>query len=161
MVIVPPAGDSRPRQPWPFSIWVRPRLRELKGAVILPAVERYLDEVLDCDPMFTPFKMASWANVLHEGHWQAPHIHPKEYTIISGVYYVDVPSQPAPTGHLEFINPHPISVPLGAQTMTRSHQPVTGQLLLFPPYYMHYVNPMGKGGPRIVVSFDVRLNPGS
>lgn len=136
-------------------------VKELKGKIILPGVERYLDEVLDCDPMFTSFKIASWANVLREGHWQAPHIHPKEYTIISGIYYVDVPNQPAPAGQLEFVNPHPISVSLGAQAMTRTHQPVTGQLLLFPPYYLHYVNPVGKGDPRIVVSFDVRMNPGS
>lgn len=85
-------------------------------------------------------------------------MHPKEYNIISGVYYVDVPEQEAPAGDLYFVNPHPISVMAGAQSMTRSHTPVSGQLLLFPPYYMHYVHPMISDDPSVVVAFDVRLD---
>lgn len=133
-------------------------VKALRNQVILPAVEHYLGEVLGADPLFTPFVLKSWANILTRGHWQGPHMHPKEYTVISGVYYVAVPEAPAPSGRLEFINPNLSSVSLGAQSATRRHESKTGQILLFPPYYMHFVHPVQEDQQRIVVAFDVRLD---
>jgi hypothetical protein len=135
-----------------------PRVAQLKAEIVLPAVEHYLTEVYSVNPLFTPFTVKSWANRLSRGDWQAPHMHPKEYTIISGVYYVDVPTAPAPSGHIEFINPNLASVSLGGQIATRRHEPKTGQILLFPPYYMHFVHPLQGGSSRDVVAFDVSLD---
>lgn len=138
-----------------------PNILKLKQQVILPAIEQYLQDVWNVNPYFTPFVVKSWANILRKGNWQAPHMHPTEFTIISGVYYVSVPPLEAPSGCLEFINPHPASVSLGGQSATQQHQPKTGQLLLFPPYYMHFVHPLTEDVERVVVAFDVRLRTGS
>ncbi|HEX6930363.1 MAG TPA: putative 2OG-Fe(II) oxygenase [Gammaproteobacteria bacterium] len=136
-------------------------VRDLKQRIVLPAIEQYLQDVWDANPYLTPFLVKSWANILRRGHWQAPHMHPTEFTVISGVYYVDVPPLAEPSGCIEFINPHPISVSLGGQTATRRHQPQSGELLLFPPFYMHYVHPVVEDAERVVVAFDVRLRAGA
>ena len=134
-------------------------LRALKGQIIWPAIEGYLSEVLECDPLMTPVSIASWAVSLGAGDWQAPHFHPKEYTVISGVYYVWVPEVPEPEGCLEFINPNLNAVSIGNQGSGRLHHPKTGQIILFPPYYMHFVHPLKVAAQRHVIAFDVRLNP--
>ena len=90
-------------------------IRTLKGQIIWPAIESYLSQVLHCDPTFTPVSISSWAVSLGAGDWQAPHFHPKEYNIISGVYYVWVPDAPEPEGCLEFINPNLNAVSIGNQ----------------------------------------------
>lgn len=133
-------------------------LRALKGQIVWPAVESYLSQVLDCDPLMTPVAISSWAVSLGAGDWQAPHFHPKEYTLISGVYYVSVPEAPEPEGCLEFVNPNLNAVSIGNQPSGRLHRPETGQLMLFPPYYMHFVHPLKSDTPRHVIAFDVRLN---
>ena len=134
-------------------------LRSLKGQIIWPAVESYLAQVLDCDPLMTPVSISSWAVSLRAGDWQAPHFHPKEYTLISGVYYVSVPETPEPEGCLEFVNPNLNAVSIGNQTLGRLHRPKMGQLILFPPYYMHFVHPFKSSPtPRHVIAFAVRLN---
>ena len=134
-----------------------PALKILKGQIIWPAVERYLEEVLGCDPLLTPVSLASWAVSLGPGDWQAPHFHPKEYTLISGVYYVHVPDAPEPEGCLEFVNPNLNAVSMGNQPSGKLHRPATGQVILFPPYYMHFVHPMKRAESRHVIAFDVRL----
>ena len=133
-------------------------VRSLKGQIIWPAVESYLVQVLHCDPLMTPVSISSWAVSLKSGDWQAPHFHPKEYTLISGVYYVFVPEAPEPEGCLEFINPNLNAVSIGNQMSGRVHRPKMGQVILFPPYYMHFVHPLKTSAPRHVVAFDVRLN---
>lgn len=49
-------------------------------------------------------------------------MHPTEYNVISGVYYVKTSVNPEPQGWLEFINPHPISTMHG-DSSSRRHQP--------------------------------------
>jgi len=134
-------------------------IRTLKGQIIWPAVESYLSQVLHCDPTFTPVSIFSWAVSLGACDWQAPHFHPKEYNIISGVYYVWVPDSPEPEGCLEFINPNLNAVSIGNQPSRHLHQPRTGQVILFPPYYMHFVHPQKVDAKRHVIAFDVRLTP--
>lgn len=134
-----------------------PALQKLKGEIIWPAIESYLVQVLNCDPLLTPLTISSWAVSLGAGDWQAPHFHPKEYTVLSGVYYVAVPNSVEPEGFLEFIHPNLNAVSIGNQSASRRHQPRTGQLILFPPYYMHYVHPLRSSEKRHVIAFDVRL----
>jgi uncharacterized protein (TIGR02466 family) len=134
-----------------------PPLRALKSQIIWPAVETYLEQVLDCNPLLTPVSLVSWAVSLGPGDWQAPHFHPKEYTLISGVYYVSVPEATEPEGCLEFVNPNLNAVSMGNQPSSRLHRPQTGQIILFPPYYMHFVHPLKARVSRHVIAFDVRL----
>ena len=134
-----------------------PSMKRLKQEIVMPSIEHYLEQVLKVDPLFTPIEVTSWAVSLGSGDWQAPHIHPNEYTLISGIYYICMPERPEPEGCLEFINPMMSSVSLGQQNASRRHRPKAAELLLFPPYYMHYVHPMRGGTKRQVIAFDVRL----
>lgn len=135
-----------------------PSIAELKGEVIWPAIETYLAEVLEVDPLFTPLVISSWVVCLESADWQAPHIHPTEFGIISGIYYVEVPHLPEPEGCLEFINPNLNAVMLGNQNASRRHRPIAGQVIMFPPYYMHYVHPLRAKLRRTVIAFDVKLD---
>ena len=82
-----------------------PAMRRLKQEIVMPSIEHYLANVLEVDPLFTPIEITSWAVSLSAGDWQAPHIHPNEYTLITGIYYICIPERPKPEGYLEFINP--------------------------------------------------------
>ena len=39
----------------------------LKGSIIFPSIEEYLAQVFNADPLYTAFKVKSWANQLGEG----------------------------------------------------------------------------------------------
>ena len=134
-----------------------PSITSLRGEIIWPAIETYMIEALQVDPLFTPLTLSSWVVCLESGDWQAPHIHPTEYGVISGIYYVEVPGLPEPQGCLEFINPNLNAMMLGNQDASRRHRPTAGQVILFPPYYMHYVHPLKEEAKRTVVAFDVKL----
>lgn len=43
-------------------------VRDLKQRIIVPAIERYLQDVWDVNPLFTPFLVKSWASILRKGH---------------------------------------------------------------------------------------------
>lgn len=137
-----------------------PAVVHFRDQVLLPAVKAYFDDIFGKEGA-TQIKywMMGWSNVLTEGDWQGPHMHPTPYNLASGVYYVKLPpDKPQPQGCIEFINPHPISAHHG-ETTTRRIVPEEGTLLLFPPYYMHYVHPFRGPGERAIISFDVIKHP--
>lgn len=144
-------GYQTPRQTNFFQI-NRPEIRALHDRYIAPAAMHYLRTV------FGPGKLnpviLGWSNLLGAGDWQKPHFHPTHTNVASGVYYVKMPPVKPPAGCIEFINPHPISVHHGFQT-TRMIVPEPGLLLLFPPFYMHYVHPFPGEEKRAIVAFDV------
>jgi uncharacterized protein (TIGR02466 family) len=129
------------------------RLRE---EIVLPGVARYLAKAYDnkIEPERT--RIVSWANILSAGDWQAPHMHPSTGNLASGVYYVEMPEKPKPEGCIEFLNPHPVAHHHGI-SLTRRLYPQAGDLIIFPPYYIHYVYPFKGGGERAIVAFDVIL----
>lgn len=131
-----------------------PAVQALRDQVILPGVQRYMDEVYQEQGKAIQTRMISWANILAEGDWQAPHMHPTTGNLISGVYYVEVPEKPAPQGCIEFLNPHPVAHHHGV-SLTRRLHPKAGDLILFPPYYIHYVYPFRGPEQRAIVAFDV------
>lgn len=126
----------------------------LRDEVIQPGVRRYMDKVYGKHAHNLQTRLVSWANILAAGDWQAPHMHPTVGNLISGVYYVDVPEKPKPQGCIEFLNPHPVANHHGV-SLTRRIHPKTGDLILFPPYYIHYVYPFQGPGERSIVAFDV------
>ncbi|HVA55159.1 MAG TPA: putative 2OG-Fe(II) oxygenase [Gammaproteobacteria bacterium] len=131
-------------------------IHRLHTEVILPGAARYLYTAYDnkVEPSLT--RMVSWANILSAGDWQAPHMHPTAGNLASGVYYVAVPEKPKPEGCIEFLNPHPVSHHHGI-SLTRRLYPQTGDLIIFPPYYIHYVYPFKGDGDRAIIAFDVIL----
>lgn len=129
-------------------------IRVLRDEVVLPAVKRYMERVFGEQAQGIKTRMAAWANILSAGDWQAPHMHPATGNLASGVYYVHVPEKPKPQGCIEFLNPHPVSRHHGVG-LTRRLYPKTGDLLLFPSYYIHYVYPFQGPGERAIIAFDV------
>ncbi|MFK5985239.1 MAG: putative 2OG-Fe(II) oxygenase [Pseudomonadota bacterium] len=99
-----------------------------------------------------------WAYLLQVGDFMKPHLHPDGF--ITGVYYVKVPTDittdegalvlMAPDTGRSLV-PHPSTV---ADSVT--YRPKAGDLLLFPSYIPHYVNPF-KNSERAVIAFDIKL----
>ncbi|HEX2668469.1 MAG TPA: putative 2OG-Fe(II) oxygenase [Gammaproteobacteria bacterium] len=131
-----------------------PEVQALRDQVVQPGVKAYLERVYGEQGKSIPTRLVSWANILCEGDWQAPHMHPSTGNLISGVYYAAVPEKPEPEGCIEFLNPHPVAHHHGV-SLTRRIMPKAGDLILFPPYYIHYVYPFRGEGERCIVAFDV------
>lgn len=129
-------------------------VQNLREQVILPGVQRYLQHTYGDAIKGVQTRLVSWANILSEGDWQAPHMHPTHDNLASGVYYVAVPDKPKPQGCIEFLNPHPVAH-YHAISLTRRLHPKTGDLIIFPPYYIHYVYPFRGEGQRAIIAFDV------
>ncbi len=132
-----------------------PALRQFVDELLMPACRHYVETVFKGESeQLAPWPVG-WANLLARGDWQGPHWHPTDKNIASGVYYVHLPEQmPSPEGHIEFINPMPQSVNHGFPS-TRRLTPQAGKLLLFPPWYAHYVHPLRGEGQRAIIAFDV------
>lgn len=130
-------------------------IRELRDGLVLPAVRDYLSQVFGDEARhFNPWP-DGWANLIREGDWQRPHFHPTHRNVVCGVYYVHLPGDvPEPQGNIEFFNPIPVSVNHGFPS-TRRLLPEEGKLILFPPWYVHYVHPFRGPGERCVIAFDV------
>jgi uncharacterized protein (TIGR02466 family) len=131
-----------------------PEVQALREQVVKPAVQAYMEKVYGKEGLALRTQLVSWANILCQGDWQAPHMHPSAGNLISGVYYAAVPDKPDPEGCIEFLNPHPVANHHGV-SLTRRILPKTGDLILFPPYYIHYVYPFRGEGERCIVAFDV------
>ncbi len=126
-----------------------------RDEVVLPAVKTYLLEVFgDQARNLNPWP-DGWANLLKAGDWQRPHFHPTQRNVVCGVYYVRLPgNMPEPEGNIEFFNPIQVSVNHGFPS-TRRIVPQEGKLILFPPWYIHYVYPFRSEGERCIVAFDI------
>ena len=135
---------------------LEPEIQTLRDQVVQPAAQAYLEKVYGDSGKSLKTRIVSWANILAAGDWQAPHMHPSTGNLISGVYYAAVPDKPEPEGCIEFLNPHPVSHHHGV-SLTRRIMPKAGDLILFPPYYIHYVYPFRGEGERCIVAFDVLL----
>lgn len=133
-------------------------IQTLREQVILPGIEQYLAEVYGDPVQEVKTRTVSWANILSEGDWQAPHMHPTHDNLASGVYYITVPEKPQPQGCIEFLNPHP-AAHYHAISLTRRLYPHAGDLIIFPPYYIHYVYPFRGEGERAIIAFDVIKQP--
>jgi len=130
-------------------------LDELKNKILLPTINEYLNEVFEDEASKIIPELVGWSNILQAGDWQRPHMHPTVNNLVSGVYYIYVPELTGKEeGCIEFINPMPVSVHHGYSN-TRRIKPKTGKLLLFPPYYNHFVHPLKSKGKRIIIAFDV------
>jgi uncharacterized protein (TIGR02466 family) len=92
-----------------------------------------------------------WANLLKTGGHHSGHIHP--HSLISGTFYVEVPSA---SGAIRFEDPR---LPLMMAAPTRpetfvSVEPHAGLLLMWESWLRHEVLPGGGRGERLSISFN-------
>ena len=100
----------------------------------------------------------SWANISRNGDYNKPHNHPGP--IWSGVFYVSLGQrdpEPPDNGWIEFIDPRGSNI-FGKKVRI---DPKPGQVLLFPSWLHHYVNPFRGKGERISIAFNTtaEINP--
>lgn len=93
-----------------------------------------------------------WATVLQAGGYQTPHLHPMSW--LSGVYYVQLPTDLESTGGLEFGLP-PKHLFVKSEPEKYPVEPREGRLVVFPSYFYHCTKPFFSEQPRISIAFDV------
>lgn len=121
-------------------------------SLMTAALDRYVDTRLaQGKPNRT--RITAWANVMHAGHHEVPHIH--ETGLISGVYYPRMPNPAADSeaGRLIFGEHQFGSVVPPLPTL--SMLPQAGQVVLFPSYMYHRTVPFEGAGQRISIAFDI------
>jgi uncharacterized protein (TIGR02466 family) len=99
-----------------------------------------------------------WINVNPHGAFNAPHDH--SGFALSGVYYASV-SPEGLSGAIEFLDPRANANAYtieGAVCFNRKFiiKPKPGNLLVFPSYLTHWVQPNGEAADRITVAFNIR-----
>lgn len=87
-------------------------------------------------------RLGWWLNVMQPGHVTFPHTHDAGDELLSGVYYIDVPTD---SGRLVLSQ--------GAQRL--EIEPRAGRFVFFAPDVMHEVTRNESGRPRISVGFNV------
>jgi len=130
-------------------------ITRFRDEMVLPTSRDYLKQVFGEQAInFNPWP-DGWANLLQGGDWQRPHFHPTHRNVVCGVYYVHIPGEkPEPQGNIEFFNPIQASVNHGFPS-TRRLVPSAGKMILFPPWYIHYVYPFQGPGERAIIAFDI------
>jgi uncharacterized protein (TIGR02466 family) len=120
-------------------------------------------------------EMYAWCSVHSDGSSHPPHVHSD--AVVSGVYYPQTPSAEPGAGQIVFDDPrgktpfdHLVRIEnklrYGIQTKAEAaapfnaryaHSPTRGELLLFPPWLVHAVEPGAEteGDERISVCFNL------
>ena len=137
-------------------------LRQLQHFIddcIGESVEAYRAAGLDTHPVMSrasdTWNLRAWGTVLDSGGHQAAHMHPLGW--LSGVYYVQIPAgmqnSDEHAGALLF---GPAPSRFQQQEVESSyHDPVEGELVLFPSWLWHQTVPFSAGRRRISIAFDV------
>ena len=104
-----------------------------------------------------------WINVNGRGSFNLPHVHP--FSLVSAVYYVDVPKD---SGRLVFENPiqqhdyvmKPDIVERfnGINSGYWNVEPETGDLIIFPSWLRHWVEPNNTDENRISIAFNLQID---
>lgn len=111
------------------------------------------------------FRLAGWINVNRAGDFNVLHCHPGCF--LSAVYYVHIPPC-LKGGDIVFHDPRgpavtmyetpDIELPWVGTGNGVPFNPHTGQLLIFPSWLLHRVEPFVGGGERISIAFNA-MNP--
>ena len=102
-----------------------------------------------------------WANVNPRGHAHHDHTHPNN--VLSGVYYVKTPKH---SGGIVFADPRPqanVLVPSVAErnnfnSNVQRFEPTAGNMIMFPSWLEHMVEPNFSDDKRISIAFNVMLH---
>ena len=114
------------------------------------AIAHYIQSIgVTLEESFDPSGLFIWSSIHANGtHHQAHH---HDGSSITGVVYIQVPSSKC--GSLVFEDPRGSHPPFGK---THRHEPVVGDLLIFPSWLVHRIEPTLSATPRISVSFNYR-----
>ena len=104
-----------------------------------------------------------WINVNSKNDFNVPHVHPN--SLVSAVYYVKVPNN---SGKLVFDNPisqHNFIISSDAiqnfntlNSSIWSIQPNEGELVMFPSWLKHWVEPNRSEDERISLAFNIQID---
>jgi uncharacterized protein (TIGR02466 family) len=154
-----------------FQLWGGPG-----GRTVLEAARQIADTMTALtpygatEPAPITWKIYAWANVNRTGGANVRHIHGG--ALWSGTFYVDdggIAGAPDHGGGLELWDPRgglPVMVAAHATILTPGsvnagfaevHYPKTGQLLLFPSWLPHSVQPYRGSDVRISIAFNLNL----
>ena len=106
-------------------------------------------------------QIMAWANVLRRGNYNRVHSHP-EFSW-SAVYYVCLGGAPASEadGLIEFVDPrgaaNMVATPGRPFDQKLRLRPRAGELILFPSWLLHYVNPYERTDIRISIAFNISM----
>ena len=142
--------------------WPYPEMATLRDWIV-EAVKEMTGFTFGGQPLRASGKLRiySWANVLRHGNFNRIHNHPG--TSWSGVYYVSVGDEPASEtdGMIEFVDPrgsaNMIATPGRPFDQRVRIRPRAGELILFPSFLQHFVNPCESEGTRISIAFNVSM----
>lgn len=97
--------------------------------------------------------LQAWATVLHgDGGHQDPHLHPAGR--ISGVLYLDAGNSARGDGDLVFGHA-PRDIDTAGEPHAHRHVARSGDMLLFPSWFLHHTTPYHGTRPRISLAFDL------
>lgn len=148
--------------------WPSPAVKTLQGWIV-ESVNHMIKATLDyvksagLNKSFAgSLQLTAWANVSRKNNFHRLHNHPGNCW--SGVYYVDsgdaADARQPLGGMLELIDPRPFTEmtfapgePYGQRIPIR---PVAGQMVLFPSFLYHFVNPHQGEAERISIAFNAR-----
>ena len=104
-----------------------------------------------------------WININGKGGFNIPHVHP--FSLVSAVYYVNVPKD---SGRLVFENPiqqhdyvmKPDTVETfnGINSGYWNVEPEQGELIIFPSWLRHWVEPNNTNENRISIAFNLQID---
>jgi uncharacterized protein (TIGR02466 family) len=104
-----------------------------------------------------------WININGKGGFNIPHVHP--FSLVSAVYYVNVPKD---SGKLVFENPiqqhdyvmKPDTVETfnGINSGYWNVEPEQGELIIFPSWLRHWVEPNNTNENRISIAFNLQID---
>ncbi len=106
-------------------------------------------------------QIVAWANVLRRGNFNRVHNHPGMSW--SGVYYVDLGGAPRSEddGTIELVDPRSaanmVATPGRPFDQKVRVRPGAGEIILFPSWLQHFVNPYEGDDVRISIPFNVSL----
>jgi uncharacterized protein (TIGR02466 family) len=102
-----------------------------------------------------------WWNINYKGDYNKPHHH--RDSILSGVYYIDIPEDNMGDIHFEREDPAQYFLPRYMPTRNKltstraTYKPKTGGLLIFPSWVTHSVDGNKTDKPRISMSFNTTI----
>eukprot|EP00732_Lithocolla_globosa_P001167 Lithocolla_globosa_v1_NODE_539_length_3795_cov_9.791444.p3 type:complete len:247 gc:universal NODE_539_length_3795_cov_9.791444:2887-2147(-) len=131
-----------------FKLFFDQKEFQLLQTFVKVAVESFLNHLNLHDVETLKNKdFEGWATVLQKGARHGTHIHVK--SVISGCYYIGVPTPP---GDIVFSDPRGYLYPFGGKYAIR---PRPGDLVLFPSWLVHEVEPSLSSTPRISFAFNI------
>lgn len=132
------------------------------------AVERFIQTLQNCVNECT--KMAGlmdlqicdyWWNINNKGDYNAPHHH--RDSVLSGVYYIDIPDENMGNIHFEreddaeYFLPKVMPKRNHITASRATYKPMSGGILIFPSWVTHSVDGNKSDEPRISMSFNTSI----